>query len=172
MAAGSSLIGIAQKDHIVAEGDAAIRTQLRARPPHQTWQARKVLTMIGELLYKGIGGCAAGALTLDVCRDVRKVATRCYAIYKPGQLRSFGGLIEPIEVIADMSAHVFGAMAAPPSFRGIEHLAQLGLPGALNRVADRILGRRKPPGGQFGLDPLGSVRSKLDFHSQCFLSVG
>jgi hypothetical protein len=163
MAARRIFVGIAQKDHIVAErGAAIIAAQLRPCPPHETGKLGDVLAVIRELVDEGVRNGAAFTFARDVSSDLGDVAARRCPI---NQLRHLTRRCqtEAIEVIARMAAHVVGGVTAALGLRRRKLGAELDQLGLIDGMADGILGRSKSARGKLRLHPLGRIWCQFNF---------
>jgi hypothetical protein len=76
--------------------------------------------------------------------------------------------MKTIELVACVTAHVIRREAATLGLCRRELGAQLDELRLIDGMANGILGRGKATGRKLGLHPLGSVRSKFDFHVASF----
>lgn len=130
---------------------------------HHAGQLGNALAVIGEVIDEVVGDRAALALALDVGGDLGNGAARGGPVNEARHLRS-GRLLETIEVIACVTAHVIRCEAAAPGLGRRELSAQLDELRLIDGMANGILGRGKAAGRKLGLHPLRSVCRKFDFH--------
>jgi hypothetical protein len=162
MAARPILIGVAQKDDIVAEcGAANIAPKLGSRAAHHAGPLGDALAEIGELIDEVVGDRAALALAQAAISAIG--AARGGPVNEARHLR-VGRLLEAIEVIACVTAHVICCEAAALGLGRRELSAQVDQLRLIEGMANGILGRGKAAGRKLGLHPLGSVCCKFDFH--------
>src|SRR6266446_10708057 len=125
-----------------------------------------MLAIAGELFYEGFGDGAILTLLLDEGGDFRDVASSRCTIDEPWH-SARRGLLEAVEVIACMLAHLL--CGEPPAFSlgGVERGAKFRYLDLVDSMADCVLGCQKPPGGKLRLNPLGCIRCKFNFHRAC-----
>jgi hypothetical protein len=130
-----------------------------------------MLAVVGELLDESISDGAAAALALNICCNAGKISKSRSPIDEAGQLRSFGNLVEAIQVIANVTTHVFSSMASSFCLGGIEHFPQLGALDPVDGITHRVFRSWKAPSGDLGFNPFGGVWSKLNLHGNVSLAL-
>jgi hypothetical protein len=112
---------------------------------------------------KVVGDCAALALAPDMGGYLGYGAARGGPVNEARHLRR-GRLVETIEVIARVTAHVIRRKAAALGLGRGKLGTQLDKLRLIDGVANGILSGREAAGGKRGLYPLGSIWCEFDFH--------
>jgi hypothetical protein len=110
--------------------------------------------------------CQKNVKLLDKGRDLRDITSSRFTIDEPWH-STRRSLLEAIEVVARVLAHLVSGEAASFSLGGVERSAKFGGLDLIDSVANGVLRRQKPPGGKLRLHPLGCVRCKFNFHGTC-----
>jgi hypothetical protein len=125
-----------------------------------------MLTIAGEFVNEGFGDGTILTLLVDKGRDFRDVASSRFTIDKPWH-STRRSLLEAIEVVACILAHLVGGELASFSLGGVERGAKFGGFDLVDSMANGVLGCQKPPCGKLRLNPLGCIRCKFNFHRAC-----
>jgi hypothetical protein len=104
VAAWTGLVGVAEKDHVIAKGSASvIPAEFWAGTAKACSQSRDLLAMLRDLVDKCLSGLAAVGTLFDIGGDVRDVLACRGQINELGHL-TFGGA--SVEALAGESTNL------------------------------------------------------------------
>src|SRR5216684_7454575 len=103
-----------------------------------------MLAIAGELFYEGFGDGAILTLLLNEGGDFRDVASSRCTIDEPWH-STRRSLLEAVEVVACILAHLASGEPASFSLGGVECGAKFGGLDLVYSVANGVLGRQEPP---------------------------